>query len=313
MSRRKLPAPPLILKPVFGRVRAGSSQAPRLLELVQFLACKGLLTDGGLLNLEAGLKGRGGVLSLTTQDVRSWAHSLVLELMEAENSNDWAPLTQDYSQRFDRGKPRRPTRLQRLCLEWSRDLGPLGLLEAAHQHPSLWSEIEEAITFQSPEDHDRKLLDIVVGLRRSKNWSAFQQAFLEHPRQQAELLRALPSLDFPALRERLDWLSELASRQETLDSEIVLACRTTPPAVCALPLPIMRTALRLIGTHPGEVDPRWLGSLRFYRWPKDSVESIDSLIAPDDLVRRIVFGPRPGMNWLQQLLEDLRRNCVTEH
>lgn len=309
MSRRKLPAPPLILKPVFSRVRAGSSQAPRLLELAQFLASKGLLTDGGQMNLEAGLEGRGGVLSLTTQDVRSWAHSLVLDLTEANDPNEWSALTQVYSQRFDRGKPRRPTRLQRLYLEWSRDLGPLGLLEAAQQHSFLWSEIEEAVSFQTLDDHDRKLLDVILEFRGSGDWLAFQQNFLNQPRLQAELLRALPSLDAPSLESRLDWLSELARSRGRLDSEIILACRIPPGTDHSLPEPLVQTLFRLLDEHQGEVDPKWLGSLRFHRWPMAAVDLLDSRISRDDLIRRIVFGPRPGLNWLEQMLGELRLRC----
>ena len=279
--------------------------------MAQFLSSKGFLTDGGQLNLNAGLLGRGGVLSLTTQDVRTWGHGLVLELWESEEPQNWPVLTLEYSQRFDRGKPRRPTRLQRLYLEWSRDLGPLGLLEAAQSHPQLWPEIRDAVAFQSPEDQDRHFLESVLEFREQKDWSRFHERFLSLPRQKGALLKALPLLDGLALKERLDWLAQRLVDEPHLTPEVVLACRASSLAACQLPISIARAVVVLVENSPGETDPKWLGSLRHYRWPRETVSALSSAVSMSDPIRRIVFGARPGTNWFEQLLDDLLVHSYT--
>lgn len=304
MSRRKLPAPPLVLQPVFVRVRQGSLQAGLLLELARFLKLRGMLTDGGALNLERGLQGRGGRLSLTTQDVRSWAHGLVVELWGAPPA-EWPKMHQTYGERFDRGKPRRPNRLQRLFQEWSCDFGPLGLLRACRTHPRLWQTIELVLQSPAVSGTEAELLQAAGSLHLRRDWQGFQASFRAHPELRRQLLLALPLVDAPDLPERLDWLSQQLKHSPELSSEILQACRPHDPVELKLPDALAQACLQLLREHPGQADPKWLGSLRHYRWPQDLADELDRLIAPHDPIRRIVFGARPGTNWLNELLSSL--------
>ena len=305
MSRRKLPAPPLVLQPVFVRVRQGSPRAGLLLELARFLKLRGMLTDGGALNLERGLQGRGGTLSLTTQDVRSWAHGLVVELWEAP-PGEWPEVQQDYGERFDRGKPRRPNRLQRLFQEWSSDFGPLGLLRACRTHPRLWETIELVLESPAVSGTEAELLKAVDSLHRRGDWEGFQASYRAKPKLRRQLLLALPLVDAPDLPERLAWLSQELKHSPELGSEILQACRPHDPVELSLPDALAQACLQLLREHPGQADPKWLGSLRHYRWPQDLPNELDGLIAPHDSIRHIVFGARPGTNWLNELLSSLR-------
>ncbi len=302
VPRRKLPAPPLVLQPVFARVRQGSPQAARLLELTVFLLARGMLTDGGVLNLESGLLGRGGVLSLTTQDVRSWAHGLVLELWETEDATDWPAMTESYSRRFDRGKPRRPTRLQRLFQEWSADFGPVGFLEACRSHPRLWSTLEDALSSPIDNGPEQRLLELALAVHQSGDWEAFHRSYRSHPKLRPSLLRALPLLDSPSLEERLAWLTAEVQERPELSGEILQACRTRESVGFSLPDELVQACLDLLRRYPGQVDPKWLGSLRGYRWPPGTALEFDLAIEPNDPIRRIVFGPRPGTFWLEELI-----------
>lgn len=262
-----------------------------------------MLTDGGALNLEAGLLGRGGVLSLTTQDVRSWAHGLVLELWETEGATDWPVVAERYSERFDRGKPRRPTRLQRLFQEWSADFGPLGFLEACRNHPRLWSVLESALLSPLDNGPEQRLLEVALTVHQSGDWAEFHQSYRSRPKLRPILLLALPLLDSPSLEERLVWLTAEVHEHPELGAEILQACRTSEPANLPLPDALARACLSLLRQHPGQADPRWLGSLRGYRWPQGWAQEFAAAIQPDDPIRRIVFGPRPGTRWLEQLIE----------
>ena len=123
-KRRKRPSPPLVLKPYFGRFPIGGERESYLLELAGFLDRRKLLTDGGSKNLGQGLRGRNQVVSLGLQDVRSYAHGLVQSLAEAP-AEQWSEITEQYFLTYDKAKPRRPTHLQRLYLEWSHALWEL--------------------------------------------------------------------------------------------------------------------------------------------------------------------------------------------
>lgn len=320
ISRRRLPAPPLILQPVLQRARLGSKAVTPLLQLAHFLQERGLLTDGGVLSLEQGLSGRGGVVSLTTQDVRASAHALTLLLLEEPDSLRWHEIAEDYYRRFDRGKPRRPTRLQRLFLEWSADLGPVGLLEACCRHPRLWEVTREALAFQQPDDPDRLLLELALTVRDSGCWKAWQEAFekktsvaqghLARPR----LLEILSLLPQPAPQERLEWLCQKTDGTLTAWSQaLLLACRR-PAALSPITMPesLIQMTLNLVRSAPGEVDPRWLAALRGYRWPASELQKLKDSLLKNDPIHRIVYGPRPGRPWLAELLgsvgsEDLQR------
>lgn len=306
MSRRKLPAPPLVLQPVFARVRQGSPQASLLLELAHFLRTVGLLTDGGVLNLEAGLLGRNGALSLTTQDVRSWAHGMVVELWEAGEPSKWPAVAESYSARFDRGKPRRPTRLQRLFCDWSSDFGPLGFLDACQNHPRLWSTLEQALNAPIDLGPEQRLLAVALSVQQSGNPEPLFSAFHEQAPLRKGLLLSLPYLPVSA-EARLPWLVNAERLHPDLASEILQACRLPCSTELALPGSLASACLTLLGESYGFCNPRWLASLRAYRWPHFWVQKLDPAISPSDAVRRIVYGARPGTFWLPQLLEELER------
>jgi hypothetical protein len=277
--------------------------------LSNFLGQRGLLTDGGSLNLARGLRGRGGVLSLTTQDVRASAHGLARDLLEEPNPARWAPLAEAYYGRYDRGKPRRPTRLQRLFLEWSPDLGPLGMLEACQTHHRLWQAVGDALPFQDPEDRERQLLEVALAVRESSSWDFWRQAFDSKASWRPDLLAMLPLLPQPPLQQRLAWLAGQAKEPRQLWSEgLLLACRRPPGSVPVdLPSPLRELLLQLVTTSPREVDGRWLGLLRGYRCGADYLEKLAGSLHVEDPIHRIVYGARPGRSWLAELWHDLRQ------
>jgi hypothetical protein len=279
------------------------------LKLAHFLHERGLLTDGGALNLGQGLSGRGEVLSLTTQDVRASAHSLTRDLLKAVDPSCWPGLAEDYYKRYDRGKPRRPTRLQRLFLEWSADLGPLGMLEACQTHPRLWQAIDAALPPNDHEDPDCRLLSLALKVRESEDWETWLEAFASDRAIRAELLALLPLLPYPAWEVRLAWLADQAAGPHApWSEELLTACRRRPgsPAV-AMPEPLIALTIRLVVGAPGEVDPRWLAALRTFRWPASSLTTLANALSLEDPVHRIVYGARPGKRWLADLWDELER------
>lgn len=292
-----------MLKSTFCRVREGTESSRCLLSLAHFLDARGLLTDGGRLSLASGLRGRGGVLSLTTQDVRSSAHGLARDLWEVREPARWASIAESYYERYDRGKPRRPTRLQRLMMAWSPDLGPLGLLEACATHPRLWSELELALRLGSSEDHEAGLLATALAVRQCHDWTPWLTRLENRNGCPSELLELLPLLPHPAETVRLAWLSE----QSWLPAPArLLACRRRvfAPSVM-MPQALREMTCGLIQSSRGAVEARWLGVLRGYRWPAAEVSRLGASLDPQDPVHRIVFGPRPGRSWLAELLLDL--------
>jgi hypothetical protein len=301
-----------VLQPILGRARHGSSRAARLLELGRFLQARGLLTQGGELSLTRELRGRNAAQSLTTQDVRASAHGLVLELLAEPAACRWPEVAESYYRRFDRGKPRRPTRLQRLYLEWSPDLGPLGLLEACSTHPRLWGELRQALPSQQPQACEALLLKAACEVQEGSGWEPWLQAFDLHPALRAPLLLALPLLPHPCLPVRLEWLAGLAtpkavdSQANDLAAARLLACRLPRGKTgLGMPAPLIRLALQLVGSTPAEVDPSWLGALRGFGWPAAEVARLRAALRPEDPVHSIVYGARPGRPWLKELLEEL--------
>lgn len=263
------------------------------------------------MSLAGDLKGRNGVLSLSSQDVRAYAHGLVLELLEQTDPTRWPAVAERYYQCYDRGKPRRPTRLQRLYLEWSADQGPLGLLEAASSHPHLWEEMAAALSYQDPHDADRHLLQVVLQVRGQASWQPWLLAYRSSGELRGLLLRSLPLLPYPPLLERLGWLEEQA-RELVGAEDLLLACRlTTPPREPpSMPLPLVELCLALVRGHPQECDPRWLAVLRGYRWPASRLAKLRAELDRRDPVHRIVFGPRPGRPWLAHLLDELEAQAL---
>jgi hypothetical protein len=288
------------LKPHFGRFPIGGERESNLLELARFLARRKLLTDGGVRNLEQGLRGRNEVVSLGLQDVRSYAHGLAQSLMVAP-PEEWTEMTERYFLTYDKAKPRRPSHLQRLYLEWSHDLSWSGLLRACRFHPYLWPEIELALERLDDESLDRTLLELAVRCRTSvKPW---MERFEEGER--AALLRLLPLLPADDYRQRLPWLATAAGRPDATEAwgfELIRACHVNfTEALQLRRLEFDRSALERLALYhlPKEAfDPVFISAFRSFVTTRDSVELLMSAIPPNDRVRYAVFGPRPGRLWL---------------
>ena len=268
--------------------------------MARFLQSRGLLTDGGILSLQAGLRGRGGVLSLTTQDVRASAHGLTRDLWREQDNSRWTVTAEQYYERFDRGKPRRPTRLQRLLIAWSSDLGAQGLLKACATHPRLWEDLAEALAQQKLHDTDSALLTIALSVHHGQHWGPWLEHF-EISTMTQEMLEMLPLLPYPTESERLAWLEQ---RVAAPASGRLLACRRKGAPI-PMPKALRTLTVDLIASAPGAVDPRWLGVLRGYSWPGDEVARLRANLDPADPVHKIVYGPRPGQPWLVELLKKL--------
>lgn len=312
MSRRRaLPAPPLVIKPVFLRVPVGSPQGDFLLELAAFLGRRGLLTDGGKLKLSDGLQGRNSVLSLTLQDVRSWAHGLTLELVEmgAQEEVVWKQRLQHYLGRYDKGKPRKPTRLQRLLLEWSRDRSWRGLLLASDHQPHLWDELETALSW--PDDsYDASQLQLASRCQQHHSWLPWRVQF-EAREVSADLLELLAYLPHPCLLERAAYLAELAkeccrlSKIPQWAEHLGPACRPWElPEHARLLSPIGEAMLRVLGQSELPLEPTLIGLLPKLGCERDAIAS---LVERDESLGKISYGPRPGTSWLKSVLASAPR------
>jgi hypothetical protein len=253
-------------------------------------------------------------MSLTTQDVRSWAHGLVCDLLREPDESDWTAVADRYFRCFDRGKPRRPTRLQRLYLEWSRDREWTGLLEACQSHPNLWEQLKEALSYLDANHQERRLLSLVLTVRESEDWSLWLGAFAQGDLDREDLLKMLPWLPVPSLEQRLGWLSEQASGLLSPWSAALLPACRLPAHVQGQSMPesLIALTLQLAASRPGEVDPCWLAALRGYRWPREKVRALVAALHPQDPVHRIVYGPRPGRPWLAEILEALPEQLNAE-
>lgn len=292
-----------MLRPVFCRTRQAAPASCHLLAVARFLESRDLLTDGGRLSLAAGLRGRGDVLSLSLQDVRASAHGLARDLCAERDSGRWEALAEEYYGRYDRGKPRRPTRLQRLMIAWSADLGPLGMLEACARHSRLWEELERALAFEAAPDADARLLAVALNVHRQKTWTPWLHQLEAAQLAASDLLEMLPLLPYPEEEVRLDWLSR---GHDLPAASRILACRRSRLEGRIEMSPALRELTRRqVAQTYGSVDARWLGVLRGYRWPTPEVEQLRLALSPSDPVHRIVYGPRPGRPWLTELLEGL--------
>ena len=308
--RRKLPAPPLVLQPHFARIPSDSSKAERLLALGRFLAQHGLLTDGGVKSLDNGLRGRNDVRSLGLQDVRSWAHGLVVELWLAE-PQEWMTLFEDYRRRFDKGKPRRPNALQRLYLEWSPDYSWPGLLDACRVHGFLWERLDEALARLHDDHPERPLLSLASQCRT--NMTAWDDAWRQGVTDPSVLLQLL----FKVSRhdERLPRLSAIAASVR-LDEElpswayfVIAACccsfdeaRTTRPSVCLEDL-----ARSVLDAFDGMHQAEFLCGFRAFLSREDTLQKLMAGLSPADPLQRVTYGARPGIRWIESLREELEQ------
>ena len=300
-KRRKRPSPPLVLKPHFGRFPIGGERESFLLELARFLGRRKLLTDGGAKNLEQGLRGRNRVVSLGLQDVRSYAHGLVQSLVEAP-ADQWEEMAERYFLTYDKAKPRRPTHLQRLYLEWSHGLSWPGLLRAVRNHPFLWPEIELALERLEDECLDGALLALALRCRNSVQ--PWVESFEKGDR--ATLLQLLPLLAADDYRQRVPWLATAADRWDSTQAwgiELVRACHLSFVESLQLrDLEFDRQALERVALHhlpKASRDPLFISAFRSFVTAQATLDQLMAAIPRDDRIRYAVFGPRPGRLWLE--------------
>ena len=311
MSRRRLPAPPLVLRPIFLRVTEGTAEAQQLVELAQFLQGQAMLTGGGESKLKLGLTGLGRQCSLTLQDVRSWAHGLVEELISClANPERWPEKKQRYLSTYDRGKPRRPTHIQRLYQRWSSDLDWTGLIAAAQRHPRIWSDIEHAVSFLETPSQEKHILELALHLKHSQDWSVWKRQFEQNGEYQRAYLRLLPLTGQATLQQRVDWLEDFLSRKPAEKNLRI------PFVLCALKHrgePIFKGScpslfslnIETIEETSGRVEPLLLYALLTTLNRPDSLPILQELVAPTDPILSIGYGARPGVNWTEQLWERL--------
>lgn len=304
-TRNKLPSPPLVLEPVLAQARKGTGAAALLIELATFLESKALLTDGGRINLNEGLLGRKGLLSLTAQDVRSWAHYLALSLWSQKDPSQWPNTLSLYLLSYDRGKRRRPNRLQRLYLEWSSDYGPIGLLEAAQGHPELTAKIRAALLLIDEREPDSRLLTVFFETAKSKSGDCWLKAFQSSPELRKPLLRLLSFLHHPNIQERLHWLADKAIDPELHDlrEELWMACarRATKECPIELPDPLFHLLLKLLAEAYEQIEAPWLAVLCGYRLSLEKLHLLESMLSSQDPIHRIAFGAGRSRLWWQEL------------
>lgn len=317
-SRRKLPSPPLVLSPYLAREYEGTRAAQRVRELALFLAEKNILTQGGIKNLEQNLSGRNEAVSLSLQDVRSWAHGLVQELLATELSTpqDWHRCLVRYTSRFDKGKPRRPTHLQRLYLQWSDDLSWPGLLQATRDHRGIWDELGVALERMDDDSEDKRLLVLAGQCRETP--AAWTTRWETDPSRRSELLRLLPLLESAALPWRVKVVLDILA-QRVRDwppvSALVQALRCTiveARALTEFPLEVIELealAVAYCQHSKGVMDPLFLAGLRGFVTSRSTVEEVFATLAPGDPLRRVTYGSRPGHSWLKVYKNELFGLC----
>jgi hypothetical protein len=308
-KRQRLPAPPLVLSPIFGRYPVGGSGSDRLIELARFLQGRNLLTDGGAKSLNNGLQGRNFVVSLGLQDVRSHAHGLVQELMKRP-SQDWASFTEEYFQTYDKGKPRRPTHLQRLYIDWSRDLSWPGLLQACHHHPNLWAELDLALDRLDDDSLDSEMLDLARRCRGSLD--LWEQAFENQVAQRKNLLVLLRLLTPHRILRRLSWLERTAhpcSGKEDWAIALITACHCDFPQARQLRRDhfngesLERLALECLDQE--QFEPLFVSSFRSFVQSRATIDTLLAAIPQSDPLRYAVYGARPGTSWLEAQKQEM--------
>ena len=279
-----------------------------------YLRDLGLLTKGGLGNLEIGLKGRNNVVSLGLQDVRSWAHGLVEELIPQLSCKEmWESTTSVYTQSFDRGKPRRPTHLQRLYLEWSSDYSWPGLIRACKTHPQLWTQLQVALERLEDRDPEYEILDLA--LRCQNSLDPWVSKFEGDPSLRGALLVLLPLLNLATPARRVSFLAELASGSSippVLASAVIKAtlCSFAEAKVLAKHefnrVVLEKLGLSLMEQYQEEfVDPYLVASFRSFITSEKARERLLKSIPVDDPIRKVNFGSRPGTSWLACLADEM--------
>lgn len=311
-KRRRLPAPPLILQPHLIRLPEVSGRLPELVALAKFLEARRLLTDGGVKNLSEGFVGRNEQRTLSGQDVRSWAQALVLELWDCEAPTEWEGVAERYFARYDRGKPRRPTHLQRLYLEWSRDFSWPGLLRAASHHPNLWTDLGWALERLDDDHPERPILELALAAK--DNVGAWHSGWSMATVSRRELLRLLPLLPSFTIPERVRTLSGLVSE---IDPSSLLARVGISASLLSYSqsrdLDMDRSELlvledfanRSLEYFPLPVEPSCIAAFRTFVTRRSTLELLLDQLDERDPIRRVSFGPRPGVLWLDAFVREM--------
>ena len=210
-------------------------------------------------------------------------------------------MAEQYFLTYDKAKPRRPTHLQRLYLEWSHDLSWSGLLLAVRTHPFLWPEIELALERLEDECLDRTVLRLALECRTSvRPWvESFEKG------DRTSLLQLLPLLPADDFRLRLPWLATAADRWDAGQAwgiELVRACHLNfVEALQLRRLEFDREVLERVALHhlpEAAGDPVFVSAFRSFVTTPDTVDRLMAAIPQEDRIRYAVFGPRPGRLWL---------------
>lgn len=304
-KRRTLPPPPLVIRPILVRISANSPNRGKFLDLAHFLAKKRLLTDGGVKNLEKGFVGRNETCSLSTQDVRGWAQYLIANLWEADSSS-WEGLSEQYFATYDKQKPRRPNHLQRLYLEWSPDYSWPGLLRAAREHPAIWDRLQVA-TDSLRDDHPQvEVLKIALASRNTL--SAWDRTQKQESLPKPQLILLLGSLVHHDWLERLSRFEKVAVTIQDSQLAYLLICQLACSVTAAKrfpPCPNLEELARRRVSDARFHDVNFLcGHRAFIRTEKD-LETLMASLHQDDPIRRVRFGPRPGVEWLSCFKQEL--------
>lgn len=251
------------------------------------------------------------MVSLTLQDVRAWAHGLVLEMTEHGVSAPatWPDLTEAYFGRFDKGKPRKPTRLQRLIEAWSADQSWRGLLRACQRQSQLWLELETALKHDGGLAEE-PLLRLALICHQVGCWTPWREEYAEKwadlptpcRRNGLELLGLLVE---PCHQERADFLCSLDPEPDLYPALVraALVGRTLRPEQKAQLCARLLNALEVSPLPPEASDLvlfRYLG-----RGPELSA-SVARIAQRDPRLAEVRYGPRPGRLWLEELLSELR-------
>ncbi len=308
--RRALPAPPLVLKRILARLCAHDADAQRLLRLGRFLEGERLLTDGGVKKLAEGLRSNNGFVSLTVDDVRSWGQALTVLLWQSREES-WPALQADYFATYDRGKPRRPTRIQRLLLDWSPERDVAGLFQACLRAPDIIGQVREALAYPSEEPAPGRALAASLEALEQESAAPWVASYGADPQARPHLLAILPHLTSPAYAERLEWLACRLESSPTESEAAILRAGRPPRLDPKLRLDPEQLAARLLAERawwhlertPGAPEPPILGLL----WavaPRDAetVRRLDGLLCPDSRWRQVGYGADRLNAWWCELL-----------
>lgn len=277
MRRRHRPAPRLVLKDPLCH-----HDAPRLR---RFLGRHGMLTDEG--------RGATGA-ALRNSEVRSWAKSLALALLEHPHEQ-WESVRTGYLASVDVGKPCRPSARQRLLLEFTARHQRNELHRNYWRIPALQERVADFIE-RHPEDPWRPSL---MALQVFRDTGRPRLDDLS-PGEALLLLRHLPLKG----GEKLRIATRIARSSSAEALELGYACNLAPLQPEAL--------LEL-----SDQDQNWLCSRvesLYPRHPLVCLAALRSVAQPASLRLKadsqrpdIRFGPRPGHGLERALWREIER------